>query len=49
MTTFLCLLRWVHRFAESLEPNQLSCISAGQSLVALGLKDGRVHLYEVMQ
>ena len=30
--------RWMHRFMEHFEPASLTCISAGQSLVALGSK-----------
>ena len=32
--------RWMHRFMEHFEPASLTCISAGQSLVALGSKVG---------
>ena len=38
--------RWIHRFTEHFAPASLSCISAGQSLVALGSKDGQIHVYE---
>jgi len=38
--------RWVHRFTEHFEPATLTCISAGQSLVALGTKSGKIHVYE---
>jgi len=38
--------RWVHRFSEHFEPSSLTCISAGQSLVALGTKNGKIHVYE---
>ena len=38
--------RWVHRFTEHFEPASLTCISAGQSLVALGTKTGKIHVYE---
>lgn len=38
--------RWVHRFTEHFPPSSLTCMSAGQSLVALGSKDGRIHVYE---
>lgn len=38
--------RWVHRFNENLDASSLACISAGHSLVALGSKDGKIHLYE---
>ena len=38
--------RWVHRFTEHFEPSSLTCISAGQSLVALGTKNGKIHVYE---
>ena len=41
--------RWVHRFSENLDMTKLACISAGQSLVAIGCKDGRIHLYECNQ
>ena len=38
--------RWVHRFTEHFPVASLTCISAGNSLVALGTKDGRIHVYE---
>lgn len=38
--------RWIHRFSEHFELASLSCIAAGQSLVALGSKDGKIRLYE---
>ena len=38
--------RWVHRFQESFDAASLTCIAAGQSLVALGCKDGKIRLYE---
>lgn len=43
--------RWVHRFMEQFKPpsQTLTCIAAGQSLVTLGSKDGRIHVYEASQ
>lgn len=38
--------RWVHRFNENFDSFNLSCLAAGQSLVALGCRDGRIHIYE---
>ncbi len=38
--------RWVHRFQENFPVASLTCISAGNTLVALGSKDGRIHVYE---
>ena len=50
LTDFLCIFqgkkRWVHRFSEHFPPASLTCISAGQSLVALGSKDGKIHIYQ---
>ena len=41
------MLKWVHRFTEPYLSG-LTCIAAGlpQSLVALGDKDGQIHVYE---
>ena len=46
LTFFQGKKRWVHRFTEHFEPASLTCISAGQSLVALGTKTGKIHVYE---
>lgn len=36
----------MHRFTEHFSPASLTCISAGHSLVALGTKEGKIHVYE---
>ena len=40
-------LQWIHRFREYFEP--LTCISSGNSLVALGSKFGQIYVYESVQ
>jgi len=37
-------LRWIHRFRDYFEP--LTCISSGNSLVAMGSKYGKIYVYE---
>jgi hypothetical protein len=41
--------RWVHRFSEHFPPAGLTRLAAGPSLVALGSKDGKIHVYESSQ
>ena len=39
-------LRWIHRFRDYFEP--LTCISSGNSLVAMGSKYGKIYVYGVV-